>query len=546
MKTAEISPPATPYEPRPTPVSGRSEIRVQGRIQLGKECGLGQQSRAPDFPSVTYSAFRPADGTVAPIDMPPVARPGELPMRQLDWHLEKTGGDLCLADRGLTQSYGIFGASGSGKTHLMRHLLRQLFAHCPDDPERRFGGLILDPKAAMIDTVQDIMHEAGRDTDLVILENDELAKNGPVNIIDCALDPFELGTALVLAGQSAGAAATEPFWFGSWKNLFTGMVPLLDWLEEEPLNIRLIARSVLLAQPTGPGGRLEAPIQQLAREAAEQLDDLDEGRRSDMILAISMIQKFFAQDPRELGVVQSLIATAYGGFLRSRWASYCGEMTYGTQGPSLYDSIIEDGKVVLVSVSPFDTNMAKIICTVVKCLFQKSVLGRLAQHRSGLLSNYVRPLLLACDEYSDVASEVPGEPMGDAHFFSNARQYGCMSLMATQSVNRLEASSLKDSWRAVISSFGGGKIFMRLADSQTAEEATKLAGDIDWYLTSLGTSQQKDGLGSSTNTEIRERKGLPSAVLTQTLATGQGAFIGTLDGSTDSTPCTFFFEVPDA
>ena len=136
--------------------------------------------------------------------------------------------------------------------------------------------------------------------------------------------------------------------------------------------------------------------------------------------------------------------------------------------------------------------------------------------------------------------------MGDAHFFSNARQYGCMSLMATQSVNRLEASSLKDSWRAVISSFGGGKIFMRLADSQTAEEATKLAGDIDWYLTSLGTSQQKDGLGSSTNTEIRERKGLPSAVLTQTLATGQGAFIGTLDGSTDSTPCTFFFEVPDA
>jgi hypothetical protein len=390
--------------------------------------------------------------------MPPLARPGELPTVPLDWSLEKTGADLCLADAKLVQPYCIFGASGSGKTHLMRHLLRQAFAHCPDDPERRFGGLILDPKAATIDTIQDIMDEAGRDKDkeLVILENGELEKNGSVNIIDCALDPFELAAALVLAGQSAGAAATEPFWFGSWKNLFTGTVPLLDWLAEEPLTLRLITQNVLLGQ-TGPDGRFEAPIQELARQAAYHLDDLDDGPRADMELAISLIEKFFAQDPKERGVVQSLITTAYGGFLRSRWAAYSGGNSSRTQERSLYDSIIEDGKVVLVSVSPFDTDMAKVICTVVKCLFQKTVLGRLARHRSGQLTNYVRPLLLACDEYSDVASEVPGQAMGDAHFFANARQYGCMSLMATQSISRLEASSLKETWRAVVSSFAGGR-----------------------------------------------------------------------------------------
>jgi hypothetical protein len=501
--------------------------------------------RALEFPSLTYSSFRPADGTVAAVDMPPVGRPGELPTQPLDWKLEKTGGDLCLADAKLMQPYGIFGASGSGKTHLMRHLLRQVFAHCPDDPERRFGGLILDPKAAMIDTIQDIMRVAGRDKDLVILENGELEKNGSVNIIDCALDPFELAAALVLAGQSAGATATEPFWFGSWKNLFAGTVPLLDWLAEEPLTLRLVAQNVLLGQ-TGPDGRFEAPIQELARQAAYHLDDLEDGRRADMELAISLIEKFFAQDPKERGVVQSLITTAYGGFLRSRWAAYSGGKSNGTQGRSLYDSIIEDGKVILVSVSPFDTDMARIICTVVKCLFQKTVLGRLARKRSGQLGNYARPLLLACDEYSDVASEVPGQAMGDAHFFANARQYGCMSLMATQSISRLEASSLKETWRAVVSSFAGGKIFMRLADNESAEEATKLAGEIDWYLTSLGTSQQKDGLGSSTNKELRERKSLPSAILTQMLATGQGVFIGALDGGTGSKPRTFFFEVPDA
>lgn len=544
MKTVNLSPPENRSELSQATLSGRSSIEAKGRVQLGTECLLLEKPRARPFPAFTYSAFRPADGTVAAVDMPPVAEPGELPTQQLDWVLKPTDTDLCISDAGLMGSYGIFGASGSGKTRLMLHLLRQSLALWPDEPERRYGGVILDPKAAMIEDVREIMHDAGRDDDLIVLENEELKQQGPVNIIDCALDPFELGAALVLAGQSAGAAAMEPFWFGAWKNLFTAAIPLLAWLAEEPLSLRLVAESVLLAQPTGPDGRLEMPILQLAREAAWQLDDLEEKRRRDMQIAISQVQNFYAEDPKEVGVVQSLISTAYAGFLRSRWEPYSGNLA-GAQGPPLYDSIIEDGKVVLVSVSPFDADMAKVICTIVKCLFQRSVLGRLARARAGELKNFTRPLLLACDEYSDVASEVPSQPMGDAHFFSNARQFGCMGLMATQSVNRLQASSLKESWRAVFSAFGG-KIFMRLNDNETTEEATKLAGEIGWYVTSLGTSQQKDGAGSSTNKELRERKSLPSAILTQMLATGQAAFIGKHDGSGRSKPGTFFFEVPDA
>src|SRR5690606_32350201 len=129
-----------------------------------------------------------------------------------------------------------------------------------------------------------------------------------------------------------------------------------------------------------------------------------------------------------------------------------------TPRTTFYDQIIDDGKIVLVSVSPSDPGMAKTICTLVKCLFQQSVLSRLARVRAGTLRNFTRPVLLACDEYSGIASEVPGEPMGDGHFFSLSRQNGCMALIATQSVNMLQSSSLKDAWRAVFSNFAA-KIF---------------------------------------------------------------------------------------
>ena len=117
-----------------------------------------------------------------------------------------------------------------------------------------------------------------------------------------------------------------------------------------------------------------------------------------------------------------------------------------------------------------------------------------------------------------------------------------MALVATQSVNMLQASSLKENWRAVFSNFSA-KVFMRLADNETADEAHKLAGEADWYVSSAGTSLQKDGRGSSSNNELRERKSLPPAVLTQVIERQQAAIIGSLNGGDD--PGTFFVRVPD-
>jgi hypothetical protein len=71
----------------------------------------------------------------------------------------------------------------------------------------------------------------------------------------------------------------------------------------------------------------------------------------------------------------------------------------------------------------------------------------------------------------------------------------------------------------------------------------KLAGDADWKIFNRGSNVGGQGYGASTQRDLRERKTLPTAVLTQVLKVGEGVAIGTLDGGT-STPSTRYVKVP--
>ena len=103
---------------------------------------------------------------------------------------------------------------------------------------------------------------------------------------------------------------------------------------------------------------------------------------------------------------------------------------------------------------------------------------------------------------------IPGKPMGGGYFCSPSRELNCVGFLATQSVNMLQSSSPKDSWRAVWSNLNT-KIFMRLADGETLEEASKLGGQCDWCVTGHGTSRSRAGAGSS-HDRLQQREALPA------------------------------------
>jgi hypothetical protein len=525
------------------------EIEPRGRVQLGARLELDETAPAAGGSSrFLFDVGLPEDGLIPQIESPlPLARGGALPLQELKYRLRDGDGELFIEDRGLTSGYGIFGAPGCGKTYLMRHLLRQLLALERDDAERRFGALVLDPKAALIDDLYAIASAVGRADDLVVLNAADLEERGEsVNVIDCDLDAYELARALVLTAQSAGVAVSEPFWFGAWQNLFSAAIFLLQWLEDDVLTLRKLVDSVLTVnhpEPTLSNDPPQRYIEELAARAESQyVATLSAEEREEALAAINQLRTFYAQDPDNIATVSNIIAQSYAEFLRARTKPFCKTIPKGTARTSFYDAIIDDGKIVLVSISPADPGLAKVLCTLVKNLFMQSMRSRLDRWRAGRLRNFERPVLLACDEYSQVASEIPGQ-VGDGDFFSIARQQGCMGLLATQSVNVLQASSLKENWKSIFSNFSG-KIFMRAVDSETVEEATKLAGEHDWYETALGTSSGGQGLGSSTQRNLKERKALPGHILTQLIGTGEGVFIGSLDAETK--PSMQPFRVPPA
>jgi TraM recognition site of TraD and TraG len=522
-------------------------IKAKGTVYLGRRMNLVQRQEVTSpVGGGGFVTGRPSGGFMPGVDDPFAGVSGtQIRAERLVWGFTGTDEPVTMEDNGLTTSYGIFGAPRSGKTHLLKLILRQLFDLKTKQPEKRFGGLILDPKAELIADMRQAIDDAGRTDDLIVISAEELADGPGVNPIDTAFDPYELGRMLVLAAQSAGTGASEPFWFGAWKNLFGAAIYLMQMHSLKVLTLRDLLDAVLVMEPGGDllaAGSPERGIQRIAREVREELAGLGEDERQDANRAINQVEQFYRQEPDNIETVNTLIINAYSAFQQSRFRCFSPDEDAAADRVSFYDQIIDEGKLVLVSVSPDDPGLAKVLCTLIKCLFQATVLSRQSRVRAGTLKNYVRPTMLVADEVSQVASEIPGESMGDGNFCSLARQNGCFVLFVTQSVNVLEATSLKEHWKSIFSNFGA-KIFMRLADNETTEEATKLIGDMDWQMTSYGTSQGGDGGSASTNTDLRERK-FPSSVFTQLVERRHAVVVGSLDGN-NSQPGTWFVEIPE-
>lgn len=518
-------------------------------IHLGQARRLTPSLSESDGMGAGYHRARTATNYVSEADtMLQADDPGVLPRQRLKFQLAQLDEEVFLRDRGLTTSYGIFGAPGSGKTFLFRYLLRQVLAANRADPARKIGALILDPKAALMDDIQKMVAhpDIGRSEDLLIINTDTLAGGLGVNVIDCGVDTWALADLLVLAARSAGISASEDYWFLEWANLFGASLYLLNnfYLEgvsdlKKVVTLRNLMDALLLVEPAaraadGSGERVgKRGIQRLAAEARRQLERMPLAVRDDAFIAVNQIERFFKAD--YVHTIMAFVARAYGSFQRHKYQCFSPERSRNAVRP-FYDDIINDGKIVLVSMSPTDPLVAKTLCTLIKSLFQQTVIQRFDR------SDSRRVVLMGCDEYAEIASEVPGQPMGDGRFFSLSREFGCMGLLATQSVNVLQATSLKENWRSVFSTFGA-KIFMRLADNETAKEATELAGKSTWYVTSRGVSHGKEGLSGSEQKSIQQYETVPSEVTTQGFEKGDAVAIGSLDGN--ATPeLLHFFHVP--
>lgn len=518
----------------------RLEVTVNGRIELGRALELkssdpydAEQESIRRHTITDEDRWRDREQSQAP--------PQDVERRVVEHKLTRGEHTLPMGNQGLVLQYGILGAPGSGKTNLLMHVLNQVMAHERRNRKRKFGGLILDPKAALIDDVRKIFRRLGREDDLVVVNARELLADrnldGGVNIIDCTLSSTDMGEALILAARSAGIDASEAFWLQQLAKVFGAIIALLRM--QAPGNAPTLQQVMHYAvgTTTGSNGSINENLELLIARAGQKVNVAEEVLAAnpalqDARMQLENLQRYASRvpgknDPKGRQVVEQLMEQAFSIFRLHENACYSVPTAPGTK--SLYDQIIEDGKVLLVSPGPQKLTLSRVLPSLMKLIFQRTVLSRFERYRNGELTNKDRPVLFMADEYHTVATQLEGVPFGDSEFFSQARQFGALCMVATQSVEQLQRSALGDAWKAVFATLAA-VVFMRGQDPATRQYLEDLAGPREYRVRRRDHSRNDGNEGLSWSIEPVDAPAIPKGVL-EAFTRGDAVVVGTTEGN---------------
>lgn len=475
---------------------------------------------------------------------------------QLDYKFEELVRERpAIRGHGLAQTYMIFGGPGAGKTYYFKYLLKSLLSH-PDRP----GCLILDPKGVLTEWLRKQLRN--RLDDFRVLEEradnstvlKEHAQQPPFNVLGADLQPAELGR-LLSEVVLAGADGVSEDWGVLITDLLASAAVLVDKSSKDegkgPVTAAALLNEILYRRHlVRKNGKIykEYPICRLARKYSAARFEEDPELR---IAADRITLYFDSVEPRQERFVRQIIERSLSELTSEKWAYLSGN---DGKASSLYWEIIHNHRVVSVAVGQSSPAFQRSMSTLVKAIFQQAVLAdltkRAMQERdSDRLPEAPMPpdkpfFLLACDEYAQAITEGASGLVSDSRFFSLAREAGCMSLLALQSVatgrSRFPAA-MRDRWEGILGNVSA-KFFMKLNDVETAELASALAGSRHSFVPVASQQQSAQGLVASEGVTMVEHPLVPSWFLTNRMPQGHALVHGTLDG--ESAPVSVFVKNP--
>jgi hypothetical protein len=433
--------------------------------------------------------------------------------RELVYERVLQANDPVLQGAGLFQTMLIFGGPGAGKTHLFKRYLKSLLDH-PDNP----GALILDPKGVLFEWLSENL-SAERREDLVPVTRDGKHR---IDLLRAPLDDKDIGR-LVAEVALAESPSIDEGWAVLLVDLLESAAVVLR-ADGQPVTMQSLLASVLSRKPfrfTDSSEILKYPIEVSAQYCPETTPDVSS--------AMDRIQQFYdvvSTEERQRRFVRQLLSASLGELASSHWSS----LSASDAEFDLYDGIISEHKVVLVSVGQQAPAFQRSLCSLIKAVFQQAVLARLSANGPAKPSR--KFFILATDEYAQVVTEGRSGLVSDSQFFSQSREAGCMSLLALQSIATARSrfpANLHDRWGGILGNVGV-KLFMRLNDPETAELASRLAGDRLALLRVDSEVTGHTGEGSTRSHIATMVDRVPDWYLTSGLGQGEGLLHGTLNG----------------
>lgn len=183
---------------------------------------------------------------------------------------------------------------------------------------------------------------------------------------------------------------------------------------------------------------------------------------------------YFAMEFRKLDErVRTSILTTATAFLNQFQEYQASQLFCPAEGEERLrslDEVVDTGKFLLFDIA--SVSLARSMGTVMKLLYQKSLLDRLKDRERGKLI----PGLLLIDEYQDVVTTSHGASVGDDRFLAKGREANAMSIMATQSLTSLQDAIGKDaSAKSLIQCFRT-RIAAHSSDLATIQAYQELVG----------------------------------------------------------------------
>src|SRR6266702_111928 len=444
---------------------------------------------------------------------------------------------LTLPERGLYTGIAVIGAIGSGKTQaLILPAMRQLFADCANNPQRKLSGIVLEVKGDLCRQLKRILGGCGRESDYIEVSLDGDFRYNPLNN---SLDPYAQAFNIASIITAIWGKGKEPFWQQSYTDLVRyvillhrvkdGYVTLLDVfrtvISSEALEIMLIEvgrkligsafigiseTAFLKLRPALTDYRFE-PNDEVGEYWAPWSEELENFLGTSTGLASSVYQfpavgpvaqenfesisywywqhwKFFRSEVKTsiiqgIAVFLSLFETdpdvrrVFCPPKELYDGKQCEDDPQGSVLPP-FDELIESGKVVGLNF-PVALNpaLAKIIGTMMKIDYQRAVQLRIPKmdtepHR------HFRPTVFVCDEYQNYAPVGGANPTGDERFLSISRQPKCIPIVAAQSISSLKEALPNEGVMTLLQAFRT-KVFLSTSDPDTARFASEICGKTD-------------------------------------------------------------------
>jgi hypothetical protein len=357
----------------------------------------------------------------------------------------------------------MIGASGSGKTSILRWYLKSFIHYHADDPSRRPGLFVFDLNAD--DTVPLIAkwaREAGREGDVRILSADE----GHLDLFATVrqLDQLSGATSQLLHGPWASLQGDNAYWTETSRILLEAGLSVCFAVEGE-LRFETVLRFLqhwLITKNASPAD--EALLASFTQLCSRLSECTDKAVITKLEMTRATLEMWAKLDTRTKGILTSLFVDALAPLAATETARYL-----NIRRPPKFDpEELPLGRIMVFSLpAALHTESASLLGKTIKSRLWTALQKRPQDRHQRLCA-------VLADEYHYLASGGLGRS-SDVTALATLRSRSVAVVVATQSLDHLANVMGPTAFRALMPNFGS-HYFFRSTESHAGALATAIMG----------------------------------------------------------------------